>query len=252
MAASALLTADRLCKSFAQRLVFKDLSFSITSGECVLLLGGNGAGKSTLLRGLAGLQRFDAGTLRLGEAPTSSTQPERNQNQKIQLERAFLGHQSMLYARLSVRENLQLALDCAQGAARFTGKLTDHLEVWNLAAVADRQVHELSKGTQMRAALARGLLLNPDLILLDEPTASLDSRSVELLLSALRTRVQAGASVLLATHDLARVQELASRAVLLAEGILALDSAELVRAQQASSPAQAIGQIVERYHLTNR
>lgn len=167
VAVAALLTAERLSKSFHLRPVLKNLSLSLETGETVLLLGRNGSGKSTLLSILAGLMRPGAGTASLNGMPLFTT------DSRWRHEMAFLGHRPGLYPKFTARENLTLCL-------RLRGQPWDELEFmarmahFGLAGREDEPVQVYSEGMLQRLGLVRLALSHWQVALLDEPSSSLD------------------------------------------------------------------------------
>lgn len=216
-------------KRFGQTKVLDGLDCVLNPGQCTLLLGHNGSGKSTLLRICAGLLRADSG----GASPSLPVSEGAI---------AYLGHRNMLYSALTVEENLELALRL-RGLNVELGSL---LQQWNLERERGQTVATLSKGQQTRAALARVLLDNPRYIFLDEPTAALDERSVEALVSDLKSRTSGSnpAVVVIATHDIRRLEPLAQRVIVLFRGKIEHDS--------LGQGEHAVAQAVARYQELNR
>ena len=167
-----------------ERLVLRDLSFTVPDGGALLLLGANGSGKSTLLRVLAGLKRPDAGQVAW-----------RGQDLREQgMPAAYLGHLDAVKPGLTARENLALAARVGRGdAARALAAL-------DLAALADLPARLLSAGQKRRLALARLLVSQAGLWLLDEPTLGLDADSVARLGTLMAAHRAAGGVVVAATH----------------------------------------------------
>lgn len=205
-----------LQRRFGSIPVLRRLDLDIAAGDCVALFGPNGAGKSTLLRTLAGLVRADSGTVEvLGTALPGDAALRRRIG--------FLGHDAYLYRDLDAAENL--AFYARLFGVRDAGRCRELLAEVGLERVASRRVGTFSRGMLQRLGLARALLHQPDLLLLDEPLTGLDPEGAEVLarvLSGLKTR---GVTVLMATHDIARALESATRAVVLARGRVAWDSA---------------------------
>ena len=204
---TALLEARGLQRSFGPVRILHGLDLSLRPGEALAIIGPNGAGKTTLLRLLAGLIRPSAGEVRLLGS------------------RRGLGvvlHQSLLYDDLTLLENLTFAarlyrLDrpAAAAAAALEG-----------AGLADRGgdlPRRLSRGLLQRAAIARALLHSPRLLLLDEPFTGLDAAAAARLRADLRRRLEQGLGVVIVTHHLAEVWDLASRVAVLVEGRWAAD-----------------------------
>ena len=183
-------------------------------GDFTLLLGSNGTGKTTLMRICAGLLRPDSGDLKI-DGQNLQTAPFRRIGHSA--------HQPMLYAALSVRENLEHAA-CLMD---LTDAVSEKMKLWNLDAIQDKRLKDLSRGEQGRAALCRALLADPEFVFLDEPTSSLDEKSVGLLLEALselRSRDGGKPAVFTATHDITRLLKAANRVAVLEDGVLARDS----------------------------
>ena len=195
-----LLSARRVARRFGQRVVLEPIDLDLESGEIVALGGPNGAGKSTLLAILA------------GALPPSAGEVARPDSARV----GWMPQQPALYRRLSARENLELFARLAGLAAPATAVAAA------LEAVGhedeERRVGALSVGNVQRVNLAIGLLGEPRVLLLDEPTASLDvahRRSLWRLVDALRER---GGSVLFATHNLEEARRTADRLLVLQDG----------------------------------
>lgn len=193
------------------------VSFAVGDGVLVVF-GPNGAGKSTLLRVLAGERRPDAGEALLDGAALSADRFAWRARIGV------AGHRSGLYAKLTVAQNL---LFFASLHRRTTpGEARAALAAVQAERLADRQAGTLSRGERQRAALARALMRDPELLLLDEPFTGLDASSSSVLEAALRDRGRRGRIVVLVTHDIARGAALADRVVVLRRGRKALDLPE--------------------------
>jgi len=197
------LKLDGICKDYAGLRVFNSLSLQFNPGEISLLIGANGSGKSTLLRIAIGLLTPDSGTVHRSSAAVG-----------------YVGHLNSLYMQLSVAENLDFWSSILPEAENIETLLMR----WGLTKYRNRRVAGLSKGIQTRVGLARALCASQKTILLDEPTASLDDTSVGGLITALQEKAQSGAVVVIASHDLARLLPIATRVVLLRDGIVASDA----------------------------
>jgi heme exporter protein A len=183
-----VLQAEGLAAFRGERLVFRDLSFTVPTGGALVLLGANGSGKSTLLRLLAGLVRPIAGRLLWGGEDALSDLPAHAARV------TYVGHLDAVKPGLTAAENLAFAARMGQGS------VDDALDAMNLADLAEVPARYLSAGQKRRLALARLVLSAAPLWLLDEPTVGLDTASQALVgavLSAHRTR---GGIVVAATH----------------------------------------------------
>jgi heme exporter protein A len=173
---------DGLTRAYGDRVALAEVSLALEPGRTLVVFGPNGAGKSTLLRVLATLLRPTSGIARvLGEELPRRAWAVRGRV-------GFLGHEPLLYRELTGRENLRFQ-------ARLHGaplaRIDELLERLGLARRADEPVRTLSRGTVQRLAVARAVLHDPELLLLDEPRANLDPAAVELVEPLLggRTRV---------------------------------------------------------------
>ena len=187
-------------KRFGARAALQSVSFSLSAGELVGIVGPNGAGKTTLLSILAGVLVPDEGDLTISGRDAG-----------------WVPQQPALYSKLSVAENLRLFArleklsDPEAAVARMLAQ-TD------LADRADEEVGKLSGGNQQRVNIAIGLLSEPALLLLDEPSAALDPRQRERLWEFIWAL--AGTTVVFSTHDVGEVERYATRVLLLADGEL--------------------------------
>jgi heme exporter protein A len=183
-----VLRAASVAAFRGERLVFRDLDFSVPAGGALLLAGPNGSGKSTLLRLLAGLVRPAAGLLLWDEADALADLS----SHAARL--AYIGHQDAIKPGLTVAENLHFA-------ARLTGGcIAEALTAFGLADLADLPARLLSAGQRRRLALARLALSAAPLWLLDEPTLGLDQASVERLGALLAGHRARGGIIVAATH----------------------------------------------------
>ncbi len=205
----ALITARGLEKRFGPVRALRGLDLDVRAGSTLAVIGPNGAGKSTLLRLLSGLTRPSGGALRVGR--------DQGDRRSRRGQVGLIAHASFLYPTLTARENLILAARL-YGVADPAGRADALLEEQELTGVAERRAGGFSRGMSHRLSIARGLVHDPEIVLLDEPFSGLDARAVARLaerLGALRT---AHRTVVLVTHDLARAAELADEILLLVRG----------------------------------
>ena len=205
--------ASGLSRRYGRRWALVDVSLRVPAGTVVMVTGRNGSGKSTLLRVLATAIRADRGTARVAGYDIRSAAHE------VRRMTALLAHHSHLYEALSALQNLQVA-------ARFLGRdagrsaLLPLLEETGLADRAEDPVSTFSAGMRRRLSLARVLLQEGSVVLLDEPYGQLDPPGFRLV-DGLLTRLRAqGATVLMATHLLERGRALCDEAIALEEGRL--------------------------------
>ncbi len=198
----APLTARALSKRFGARVALRELSFELAPGERVGIVGPNGAGKTTLLSILAGVLAPDHGDL-IGSGRRAGWVPQ----------------QPSLYSKLSVAENLRLFARLER-LAEPDAAVERMLEQTGLRDRANDEVGRLSGGNRQRVNIAIGLLAEPPVLLLDEPTAALDPRQRERLWEFISSLGDDGTTVVFSTHDVSEVERHAHRVMLLAEGEL--------------------------------
>ena len=210
---------------FGSRTVHEDLNLAIRRGEILGLAGGSGAGKSVLLREMIGLQRPSTGTVRLFGEDLASL--DLAQTQALRRRWGVMFQRGGLFGALSVRQNVGLPL---REHSALDDALINRIAEWKIALTglpADAGLKlpgELSGGMLKRAALARAIALDPELLFLDEPTSGLDPASAagvdELIL---RTHALFGPTIVIVTHDLDLLWQVCDRVAVLGEGhVLAL------------------------------
>ncbi len=187
--------ARSLEKSFGEWPVLWDLDLSVPWGQTLVLFGANGAGKTTLLRILATHVRADHGSVAVA-GHNLRTRPE-----EVRRRIGVVGHRSLLYDDLTCRENL-IYYGRLYGLKNHEPRVEEVLEKVRLGSRSDHRVRTLSNGMQKRAAIARAILHEPDVLLLDEPEAGLDRESVSILGMLLAEWTDSGRSVIMTTHDL--------------------------------------------------
>ncbi len=209
-----MIDIRRVSRRYREQIAVADVSLTIRPGESVAILGHNGAGKSTLLRMVAGLTRPTTGEVTLdGRSPRDPARRGRL---------GLLAHESFLYDALTARENLRL-VGALYGLREVESRIDDVLDQVGIAWAADLPVGGYSRGMAQRAALARVLLPDPDVLLLDEPFAGLDHAADRFLRDHIRRLRDRGKTLLMVTHDPNSACELAGRAVILRRGTIASD-----------------------------
>jgi heme exporter protein A len=214
----AALEVEHVTKRFGRAAALHDVTLAVGAGEAALLLGPNGAGKTTLLRCASTLLRPQRGTVRIAGLDAAT------HGAAVRRKLAVLGHESFLYPDLSPLENLAFYAQLYRVAEPETrvAALVDRL---GLRGWANRPVRTLSRGLVQRCALARVLLHDPELLLLDEPFTGLDAEARDLLGTVLREAHARGTAILMSTHELELGLALCQRALVLAGGRLAWQGA---------------------------
>ena len=201
-----------------------DVSFTVTPGECVAILGQNGSGKSTLIRALSTLLLPDGGVARVfGHDVVRDAAAVRRLVNRVSVEASF-------FKRMSAVENLSYSARFYGQTPSVTRRLIPEIleEVGFSATRSSEPMEDLSRGMQQKVALARALLTTPVMLLLDEPTTGLDPRSKREVQAFIhRLRAEHDTTILLCTHDMAEAQNLAERVGILHAGrLLALEPAD--------------------------
>ncbi|HUF87235.1 MAG TPA: heme ABC exporter ATP-binding protein CcmA [Thermohalobaculum sp.] len=185
------LVLDNLACRRGGRLIYRGLAFRVAAGEAAAVKGPNAVGKSTLLRQLAGLIPLAGGDARLGELSLARDRGG------FQERAAYAGHADAVKPALTVAENLAVWAGLHGSAA---GRVGAALERFGLAPIAARPAAECSAGQKRRLGLARLMLIDRPLWLMDEPTVSLDADAVRLVAGLVREHIAAGGLALIATH----------------------------------------------------
>jgi heme ABC exporter ATP-binding subunit CcmA len=201
-------------RTFGRRRALHRVSLTAQAGTITALLGHNGAGKSTLLSIAATLLQPTSGSVTYGDCDAASG------GAALRSRIGMLGHDLYLYAELTAAENLRF-FAAVYGLDRIEARVDAALERAGLAARRDDIVAGFSRGMRQRLALERALIHEPRLLLLDEPFTGLDEAAREALRVRLRTAREAGAIVILTTHDTAAIERLTDAAVSLVDGRLA-------------------------------
>ena len=226
----AVLSATGIVKRFGERTVLDGISLDLDAHEVIALIGPSGSGKSTLLRCLNLLERIDDGQIVLAGEDISDPRV------KVDAVRARFGvvfQNYNLFPHLSVLDNVTLALRKVHGVGRDAAEKRGRelLDRIGLADKAGMHPDRLSGGQQQRAAIARAIATDPEVLLLDEITSALDPELVGEVLGLVRELARDGATILMATHEMAFARDVAHR-------VLFLDGGRIV---EEGPPAQLFG-----------
>ena len=202
-----LLELRGIAKFFGSRCIFKSVELAVARGTVHLLTGANGTGKSTLMRLMAGLLRPSAGSCECHAAEGRV---------------AYLGHATFLYPGLTALENLDF-WSKAQSLGLKEANLMAFLERVGLERHAHERAGIFSRGMAQRLNLARALLIEPELLLLDEPGTGLDRRAATILREEIVRARQRGAGIVWISHDVAADAPCADRVLILEQGRLRVD-----------------------------
>lgn len=205
-----------ISKSYKKQSVLRDISFQVSSGECIGILGGNGSGKSTLLSILGGIQNADSGELLLRRRlPAGEENLFRNRKKRAAIV-GYVPQEPPLLEELSARDNLLLWYD----KQSIQQELEDGvLAMLGIDAFLKVPVSKMSGGMKKRLAISCATAGSPQLLLLDEPSAALDLICKERIANYLKDYKSRGGAVILATHDIQEL-ELCDRLFILKNGML--------------------------------
>ena len=200
-------------KKYGDNVVIPDLSLDIKEGEFFTLLGPSGCGKTTLLRMIAGFNSIEGGDFYFGDRRINDLDPsKRNIGMVFQ--------HFNLFPHMSVLENIMFApvehkLMTREEAQKVGMEL---LEKVGLADKADANPNSLSGGQKQRVAIARGLAMNPDIMLFDEPTSALDPEMVGDVLNVMKELAEQGMTMIIVTHEMGFARQVANRVIFTADG----------------------------------
>jgi len=211
------IEAETLTKVYDGTLAVDGLSFRVEAGSVVGLLGGNGAGKTTTLSMIMGLTTPTRGAVRVFGAEMA------HERQKVLHRINFESPYADLPHRLTVRQNLSV-FGKLYGVAGLKQRIDELAAALDLRDFLDRRTGQLSAGQKTRVALAKALINQPDLLLLDEPTASLDPDTADWVRGHLEAfRRRRGAAILLASHNMGEVERLCDRVIMMRAGRIVHD-----------------------------
>ena len=212
---STVLSLQSITKTIGSNTVLKDINLDVQDQEFLAILGSSGSGKTTLLRLISGFDSPDSGQIQLGAKMVFS----KSLNVSSEERRVgFVPQDAALFPHLSVAKNIEFGLS-KHSAAERKQRVTELLQLVDLAGFEDRMPHQLSGGQRHRVALARALAPKPQLILLDEPFSSLDAELRVRLREDVRNVItKTGTTAILVTHDQEEALSIASRVAVLRDG----------------------------------
>jgi len=204
------LVLEKLCVGYAAQTLVNEISLSVENGEMLSVLGPSGEGKTTLLKTIAGLQPALSGSIFINEQPVTTLPPE-------QRDIVLIFQKPLLFPYLNVADNIGFGLRMQGiGHRKARSKIGEMVELTGLAGLEKRKIHQLSGGQQQRVALARGLVLRPAVLLLDEPLSNLDAdlrQQMRELISHIREQTKT--TMVFVTHDQSEALMLSDKVALL-------------------------------------
>jgi ABC-2 type transport system ATP-binding protein len=219
MSTPPAIAVDHLVKTYKKTTAVAGISFALAPGSVTALLGGNGAGKTTTIAMIMGLVEPTSGSV----AVLGAAMPR--ERYRVLHRMNFESPYVELPRRLTVRQNLKVFAQL-YGVADVAGRIRTLAEELDLVELLDRPTGKLSSGQRTRVALAKALLNQPEVLLLDEPTASLDPDTADWVRARLdRYRGERGAAILLASHNMVEVERLCERVIFMKKGAIVDDDA---------------------------
>ncbi|MGZ3688911.1 MAG: ABC transporter ATP-binding protein [Bdellovibrionota bacterium] len=215
----SVIHVRNLARSFGKKPVLRNISFDVFHGEILALMGSSGGGKSLILKTLIGLSTPDAGQV-LFEGQNLCAFDE-DAYRRVRLKIGFVFQQGALFNSLTIEENLSypLKLHTSLSPAEIRGKVNERLRIMDLEGTNDLYPDQVSGGMERRAGLLRATMLDPPVLLLDEPTAGLDPGHVALFVRTLRRlKRKPGFTGIFVTHDVQCAFTLSDRIAMINEG----------------------------------
>ena len=225
-------------KWFKELHVLSDINLEVKKGEVVVVCGPSGSGKSTLIRTVTQLEQIQSGEIWVDGVDVASPATDLN---KIRAEVGFVFQHFNLYPHLSVLENIVLSPIKVkkQSRAQAEEKALQLLERVGLAHKKDAMPGELSGGQQQRVAIARGLAMEPQVMLFDEPTSALDPEMVGEVLKVMKDLAESGMTMMCVTHEMGFAREVADRIIFVDQGkIVEVDTPEVFFTNPSSERAK--------------
>lgn len=236
------LFIDQLNKTYGGQRVLKDINLHLEKVSKVALIGASGSGKSTLLRLMAGLEPFDSGTLSVNGHNLNETQLESYRKQV-----GFVFQDHNLFNHLSVLDNILLVLEKVHKRPRETviEDVSNLLEQFGLYAHKDKKPHQISGGQSQRVSIVRALAIEPEIVLLDEPTSSLDPVLTYEVLTAIETLAKAKKDFVIVTHELGFARKVADYVIFMQDGeILEHGAPSILQSPQTPELKAFIGKVL--------
>lgn len=223
-----MIKVNQLSKSFGQKEILKEISFSVEKGEVIAIIGPSGSGKSTLIRCLNLLELPNSGELTIGDAkihfPNKNESASPTKVREIRAKTGMVFQSFNLFPHYTALKNITIGLTTAKKMNQYEAELLakEYLAKVGLSEHAHKYPSELSGGQQQRVAIARSLSLNPEVLLLDEPTSALDPELVHEVLAVIQQIAEEKKTLLIVTHELAFARKVADRIMFIDQGEIVL------------------------------
>jgi L-cystine transport system ATP-binding protein len=217
-----MIKVENLHKYFDQQHVLKGIDFSVNKGEVVSILGPSGSGKSTLLRCINFLEQPTNGIVEISGKRVNVESARKVDIQSLRLSTGMVFQQYNLFKNLTVLQNVMIGLTSVKNISSNEAKKVS-AEILEKVGLQDRLEHypvQLSGGQQQRVGIARALALNPEVLLFDEPTSSLDPELVGEVLTVIKDVAKEGNTMLIVTHELNFAREISDRIIFMENGMI--------------------------------
>ena len=217
-----LIKIENLHKSFGKNEVLKGINLEIKRGEVVVIIGPSGSGKSTLLRSMNLLEEASQGKVIFEGVDITD---KKNDLFAMREKMGMVFQQFNLFPNMTVMENITLSPIKTKGESKAVAekRAQELLEKVGLPDKADAYPQSLSGGQQQRIAIARGLAMEPDVLLFDEPTSALDPEMVGEVLAVMQDLAKSGMSMVIVTHEMGFAREVSDRVIFMADGVIVED-----------------------------
>ena len=227
-----IIEVINLKKQFGNNLILDDINFTINKGEAVSLIGPSGSGKSTILRCIADLETLTGGKILIEGHNLQDKGIDRKIKKELLLKTGMIFQNFNLFPHMAVKDNIVKTLRIVKKTAvKKAEEIAEKvLETVGLADKKDNFPNELSGGQKQRVAIARGLALEPDILLFDEPTSALDPELVKEVLDIIRKlKKERKMTMLIVSHEMKFVREISDEVIVMENGkILEKDSVEKI------------------------
>ena len=215
----SIIEVKDLSKSFGDHEVLRKIDFEVKKGEVICILGSSGSGKSTLLRCVNKLETQTSGQVLYHGKEIRNVQKEINE---------FRSRVGMVFQSFNLFNNMTVLENCMEGARKVLhvskeeafDRAIKHLKEVGMAPYINARPEQLSGGQKQRVAIARGLCMNPEVLLFDEPTSALDPEMVGEVLNVMRSLAREGMTMLVVTHEMAFARDVADRLIFMDGGVI--------------------------------
>ena len=223
----ALIEFKNVNKYYGDYHALRDINLEIEKGQVVVLLGPSGSGKSTLIRTINALESIDSGTLIVNGH--NVTEASAKDLVELRKEAGMVFQHFNLYPHKTVLENVTLAAIKVLGISKAEAEKTAEkfLRYVNMWDKKDSYPGMLSGGQKQRIAIARGLAMNPELLLFDEPTSALDPETIGDVLAVMQNLAKGGMNMVVVTHEMGFARSVADRIIFMAEGQVLVDTTDV-------------------------